>query len=106
MNDKIYFNLESEISKNYQVVLKARKTNKKLEEEQLSILKDIDLMFDVIKNEQMLLNKKFLEVLENDEKEFEKKEKMHQNKTPIREKANEAKTAGEFLFFAFLFLLL
>lgn len=93
MNDKIYYNLESEISKNYQVVLGKRHNNKKLQEEQLKILKDVDLMFDVIKSEQTLLNKKFREVLEDEDKNLEKKQNMR-NLGRVEDKKSESNTAG------------
>lgn len=95
MNDKIYYNLESEISKNYQVVLGKRHNNKKLQEEQLKILKDVDLMFDVIKSEQTLLNKKFREVLENEDNNLEKKKNMKNLGRGVDCKKSESNTAGK-----------
>ena len=66
MNDKIYFNLESEISRNYKQVDNKRKKNDILDQEQRMILKDIGLMLEIVQNEQKVMNKQYLEVIQRD----------------------------------------
>ena len=63
MNDKIFYNLESEISKNYKAMWYKRKENELLESLQTKILKNIALMLEVIKNEQDLMNSQYEKII-------------------------------------------
>lgn len=56
MNDKIFHNLETEISANYKEMHSKRRENDALELLQNKILENIALMLEVIKNEQDLIN--------------------------------------------------
>lgn len=86
MNDKIFYNLESEISKNYHEMLQKRKENEILETLQNEILKNISLMLEVIKTEQDLINEQYEAAIKNPHKEVE---------DPLKDFDEESKSEGD-----------
>lgn len=52
MNDQVFYNLEKEISKNYQLMNHQKESNTQLEKNQKEIIQDIQIMLDVVDNEQ------------------------------------------------------
>lgn len=63
MNDKIFHNLETEISANYKEMHAKRKENDVLEQLQNKILENIALMLEVIRNEQGLINGRYEDMI-------------------------------------------
>lgn len=69
MNDKVLYNLENEISKYYNQMNYQNESNFKLENEQKEMIKDIQIMLDIVDKEQMNFQDKY----------FHKKNNSHNN---------------------------
>ena len=63
MNDKIYFNLETEISKNYKMLKVKQSHNDQLESEQKEVLNNINLMLEVVQNEQREMDGNYMKII-------------------------------------------